>query len=58
MDGSTSWVPLKDLKESNPVETAEYAVANFIHEEPAFAWWVKDVLRKRDRILAKVKSRY
>ena len=25
-DGSTTWVPLKDLRESNPVEVAEYAV--------------------------------
>ena len=58
MNASTSWVPLKELKESNLVETTEYAVANLIHDEPAFAWWVKDVLRKRDRILAKVKSRY
>ena len=39
-DNSTSWVPLKDLKESNPVELAEYAVANKLVEEPAFAWWV------------------
>jgi DNA-binding HxlR family transcriptional regulator len=39
-DGSTSWVPLKDLKESNPVELAEYAVANKLVEEPAFTWWV------------------
>jgi hypothetical protein len=31
---------LKDLKESNPVEVAEYAVANKIDDEPAFAWWV------------------
>ena len=35
-DGSTSWTPLKDLKESNPVEVAEYAVANKIANEPAF----------------------
>jgi hypothetical protein len=35
-DKSTSWVKLKDLKESNPVELAEYAVANWIAEEPAF----------------------
>lgn len=27
-DGTTSWVSLRDLKESNPVELAEYAVAN------------------------------
>ena len=57
-DGSTSWVPLKDLKESNPIELAEYAVASQIQDEPAFAWWVRDVLRKRTRIICKVKSRY
>jgi len=42
---------LKDLKVSNPVELAEYAVANKIVEEPAFAWWVQQVLRRRDRII-------
>ena len=46
------------MKDSNPVELAEYAVANKISEEPAFAWWVCDVLRRRDRIIKKVKSRY
>jgi len=57
-DGSSSWEPLKDLKESHPVQVAEYALTNKIVEEPAFAWWVKKVLRKRDRIIRKVKSRY
>jgi hypothetical protein len=57
-DGSTSWVPLKDMKDSFPVEVAEYAMVNKIIEEPAFAWWAKQVLRKRDRIIKKVKSRY
>ena len=42
--GTSTWVPLKDLKESNPVELAEYAVANQINEEPAFKWWVPYVL--------------
>jgi hypothetical protein len=36
-DGSTSWIPLKDMKNSYPVQTAEYAVANRISKEPAFA---------------------
>ncbi len=36
-DGTSSWVALKDLKESNPVDVAEYALANTILEEPAFA---------------------
>jgi ribosomal protein L12E/L44/L45/RPP1/RPP2 len=58
-DGSMSWVPLlKDMKESHPIEVAEYAVVNKIVEEPAFAWWAKKVLRKRDYIIWKVKARY
>ena len=57
-DGSASWEPLRNLKELNPVEVAGYTIMNKIAEEPAFSWWVKDVIRKRDRILSKVKSRY
>jgi hypothetical protein len=57
-DGTTDWLPLKDLKESYPVQFAEYAVANKIAEQPAFAWWVPYVLRKRERIIQKVKTRY
>ena len=44
-DGTTDWVPMNELKAWNPIELAEYAVANKIVEEPAFAWWVLDVLR-------------
>jgi len=43
--GSSTWVPLKDLKESHPVQVAEYALANKLLSEPAFAWWAKKVLR-------------
>ena len=57
-DGSTSWVALKDLKESNPVEVAEYACSQSIETEPAFAWWVPFTLKKRARILAAVNRRY
>ena len=39
-DGSSTWAPLKDLKESNPVDIVEYVVRNRISEEAAFAWWV------------------
>ena len=53
-DGSTTWVALKDFKESCPVQLAEYAVAARIADEPpAFAWWVPCTLRKRSRIIAK-----
>ena len=57
-DRSFTWVPLKDLKESNPIEVAEYAINNKISEEPAFAWWVKPALRVRDRYIRKVKTAY
>ena len=56
-DQSESWIPLKDLKESHPCETAEFARARSIADEPAFAWWVPYTLRKRDIILSKVKAR-
>ena len=57
VDGSTSWEKLSDLKESHPIETAEYAVTHGIDHEPAFNWWVKHFLKKRDRIISLVKRR-
>lgn len=56
-DGSSQWIPLKILKESNPIETAEFATARGIMDEPAFSWWVPYVMRKRDRIISSVNSR-
>ena len=47
-DGSTSWERLADLKELNPVEVADYAVAKGIDAEPAFAWWVPFTLKLRN----------
>jgi hypothetical protein len=44
-DGSTSWQNLCQLKESHPVETAEYAKNRGIDHEPAFNWWVHHVLK-------------
>ena len=57
-DGGTDWVALKDIKESYPVQVAEYVVSSCISEEPAFAWWASSVLKKRNRIIAKTKSKY
>ena len=33
-------------------------MANKIEDEPAFAWWVPYVLKKRERIISKAKSKY
>lgn len=57
-DGSGDWVALKDLKDSYPVPLADYAVANKIEDEPAFAWWVPFTLKKRISIISKIKSKY
>ena len=56
-DGSETWIPLKDMKESHLVKTAEYAKSREIQNEPAFAWWVPFTLRKRDVNISAIKSR-
>ena len=45
------------MKESNPVEVAEYARARSVDDEPAFAWWVPYTLKKRDIIIGTIKAR-
>ena len=45
-DKSKAWINHADMKEAHPVETAEYARARGISNEPAFAWWVPYTLRK------------
>ena len=57
-DGQSTWVPLKDLKESNPIDTVEFAMARGIADEAAFAWWVPYTLKKRDVIIGKVQARF
>ena len=37
-DGRQQWIPLKDLKESNPIEVADFAKLKGISDEPAFCW--------------------
>jgi len=56
-DGTESWVKLAELKDSYPVELAEFATARGIANEPAFAWWVPHTLRRRNAILSAVKAR-
>ena len=38
-DGSKSWVPLKLVKEYNPIKVAEFVKARSVSDEPAFVWW-------------------
>ena len=57
-DGSTTWNKLKDVKDSYPVELAEFSTLHKISEEPAFKWWVPYTLKKKQRIISKIKSKY
>ena len=57
-DKSMSWEKLCDMKESYPIEVAEYATALGIQDEPAFAWWDKAVLQKRQWIITAVNRHY
>jgi hypothetical protein len=48
------------MKNSYPVQVADYAIINCIDDKATFAWWVPTVLtvKKRTRILSKVKAKY
>merc|ERR1739836_37296 len=41
--GSSDWVTLKELKESCPIQVADYAISNDLQDEPAFVWWMPHV---------------
>ena len=55
--GETSFIALKDIKEQNPIEIAEYALANKLDKEPAFAWWVRTAIKQRNTIISKMARR-
>jgi hypothetical protein len=57
-DGSTSWLPLKDLRSSNPLQVADYAIAHNLQDEPAFSWWIGDIQKQRKRIMCAIGNRY
>ena len=57
-DGSSTWNQVKDVKESLLVQLLDYTVLNQISDEPEFAWWIKKVLKKIDRIISKTASKY
>ena len=46
--GSTTWESMRNVKECNPLKLAEYSHHVQISQEPAFAWWVPHVIKKRN----------
>jgi hypothetical protein len=46
------------MKESYPIEVAEFAVSCDIYNKAAFAWWVPYLLAKRNQIISAVNRCY
>ena len=57
-NGRTTWVALKDMKNSYSIHMSEYKVQRHIAGYPTFVWWIRHVLAKRNRIIGKLKSKY
>ena len=49
--GITSWLPLKEVKETKSVDIAKYARDNDLMEQPAFTWWDPHKLKKQTRLI-------
>ena len=43
--GETSYISLKDIKDSYSIEVAEYVFSKHIEDEPAFVWWARTTLK-------------
>ncbi len=55
---SSSWHPMNDVKNSFSIQLADYAVTHHLQNEQCFSWWVKNTLKKRDRIVSSIHMRY
>ena len=56
--GSGDWIKMKDLKDTYPVELSDYAIRNNLQQQPEFAWWLPHVIKKRNVIIKKIKTKY
>ncbi len=50
-DGSSSWHPMIDVKNSFPVQLADYALFHKLQDKAGFSWWIKHTLKKRERMI-------
>jgi hypothetical protein len=57
-DGTTSWHPLSEVKNSFPLLLAKYAVTNELNDQRASAWWVPHTIKKEKRLVKAIKSCY
>ena len=57
-DGITTWVTLKDIKNSYPVHMYKYPLQLHLAGNPVFSWCIRHVLTKRNRIIGNMRSKY
>ncbi len=57
-DGSSSWHPMNEIKNSFPLHLAEYAVKHSIQDEPDFKWWIKEALHRKKYMIKAAQTRY
>ena len=53
-DVTTTYMPLKILKDFNPFDVAEFLVTRGISDEATFSWWAPFTLNNRDRVISAV----
>ena len=55
--GDTTFIELKDIKQTNPIKISEYVLANQLEKDPEFAWWIRTALKRRDTMISKYSRR-
>jgi len=57
-DGTSSWHTLADVKNSYPLQLANYAIQNGLEKEAAFSWWVKPTIKHKRAFIKAAKRRF
>ena len=55
-DGGEQWVTLRRMKETYPVQIAQYAASRGLLYKSAFYWWAPYALKKRDTVISLIRT--
>jgi GH15 family glucan-1,4-alpha-glucosidase len=57
-DGTSSWHTLAEIKNSYPLQLAEYAIQHQLDKEAAFIWWIKPTVKHKKTFIKAAKRRF
>jgi hypothetical protein len=57
-DGTSSWHTLAEIKDSYPLQLAEYAIQHQLDKEAAFIWWIKPTVKHKKTFIKAAKRRF